>query len=75
MSLNISLAVVDDSLAHPLDHIASEGGIRVATKRGPSTTVSRLQVPEAATGDSDNSEGKHDLLKLVNYSCIPLYAD
>ncbi|KAM7285684.1 hypothetical protein ISCGN_032571 [Ixodes scapularis] len=38
-------------------------GIRVATERGPSTTVSRLQVPDAATGDSGN------------YSCIPSYAD
>ncbi|EEC15553.1 conserved hypothetical protein [Ixodes scapularis] len=38
-------------------------GIRVATERGPSTTVSRLQVPDAATGDSGN------------YSCIPPYAD
>ncbi|KAG0417872.1 hypothetical protein HPB47_005317 [Ixodes persulcatus] len=42
---------------------ARRAGIRVATERGPSTTVSRLQVPDATTGDSGN------------YSCIPSYAD
>lgn len=38
-------------------------GIRVVTERGPATTVSRLQVLDAATRDSGN------------YSCIPSYAD
>lgn len=38
-------------------------GIRVVTERGPSTTVSKLQVPDAVTRDSGN------------YSCIPSYAD
>ncbi|EEC15552.1 conserved hypothetical protein [Ixodes scapularis] len=63
-SLNISLAVVRDSL--PTCGITwprEEGDIRVATERGPSTTVSRLQVPEATTGGSSN------------YSCIQWYAD
>ncbi|KAG0432008.1 hypothetical protein HPB47_021245 [Ixodes persulcatus] len=51
----------DDRMIHY--HSARAAGIRVATERGPSTTVSRLQVPDAATGDSGN------------YSCIPSYAD
>nr|XP_037290077.1 LOW QUALITY PROTEIN: lachesin-like [Rhipicephalus microplus] len=38
-------------------------GIRVVTEDGPATTVSRLQVLDAATRDSGN------------YSCIPSYAD
>ncbi|CAN8029151.1 unnamed protein product, partial [Ixodes persulcatus] len=51
----------DDRMIHY--HSARAAGIRVATERGPSTTMSRLQVPDAATGDSGN------------YSCIPSYAD
>ncbi|EEC15969.1 conserved hypothetical protein [Ixodes scapularis] len=67
--------VVTDSRAPPVyvfwyhdDHMinydsARRAGIRMATERGQSTTLSRLQVPDAATEDSGN------------YSCIPSYAD
>ncbi|XP_042144906.1 uncharacterized protein LOC8038642 [Ixodes scapularis] len=67
--------VVTDCRAPPVyvfwyrdDHMinydsARTAGIRVATERRPSTTVSRLQVLDAATGDSGN------------YSCTPSYAD
>ncbi|CAN8029149.1 unnamed protein product, partial [Ixodes persulcatus] len=42
---------------------ARRAGVRMATERGHSTTVSRFQVPDASTGDSGN------------YSCVPSYAD
>ncbi|KAG0422884.1 hypothetical protein HPB47_001321 [Ixodes persulcatus] len=56
ITINLTCVVTDT-------RTPQRAGIRVATERGLSTTVSRLQLPDAATGD------------LGNYSCILSYAN